>query len=154
MIDEKPRRFFRDLGRALGRSRGWRILLAVVTVAFFTGLAYVAWLWPEKASGLLAAWLTWCGLRYAWRLLPVRERTRAQLQRSGDAADRCWPCRLRGMAWFGFLWGLGNFWLSRPGHGPDLDVMLFASAVTLVGLLGYAFCYLVALRQRVFSREE
>jgi hypothetical protein len=151
---ESDRAFFPKLGRALGSSPIWRAFLAVLAVLLFTGLAVEAWLRPEDASAVLASWLIFCGLKCAWRLLPIRERVRAAMMRSGKDADRCWPCRLRWLIWFGPGFAAAHFWGHRHDYLVDAEDSLLGAGLSLLGLLGYAFCARAALRGQKRLPEE
>jgi hypothetical protein len=140
MIPAPERHFFPDLGRALGRSRMGRILAAAVVVVFFGALAYAAWRWRDFSSAAVAAALTYYGLETAWRILPIRESARARWSARGEAAERCWPCRLRLLFWYGLLMAIIQFWQRRPGDSFDPSNFVPACVLVVTGLLGYLLC--------------
>jgi hypothetical protein len=60
--DESAESTLAGLGRKLGRSRVGRVFGAVVVMAFFFGLAYIAWRRCELAADILTIGLAFYGL--------------------------------------------------------------------------------------------
>jgi hypothetical protein len=142
--DTISRNIFANIGHSLGRTRSGQLLVSVVVVAWFCGLACAAWYFRDAVRELvvdvLVLGLIFHGFRRAWPLLPISQATRARWAHDEKISQRCpayfWSLLLP----IGILGTIFGFWKSGPVAAfalPPGNGLLFI----VIGIVSRIRCY-------------
>lgn len=125
---------FVAMARDLGRSRSGQILVAIVTLALFSGLAWLAWTNQETAGQIFAIGLIGVGNSRAWPLLPISVATRTRWIHEEKIVRGTWPGVLR------YALPFGIYLFAREWHDMRRIALAGPGFFVILGIFAFWLC--------------